>query len=413
VDSFPRLSIKGKVFRIKMNGQETPLIDQSTRKPLAELDVVLVNASPLLSKSYYQKGYEDGDVNQPDCWSLDSIKPDPTVINKQNDVCPTCQWNAFGSAPSRDPKSGKRGGKACQDSRRVALVMPTQLGNTTGQEPIVFMLKVPQSSLKNLKAYAELLDRRGWDQAACVTKLSFEWNEAYPKLTFEFVDGLSDHEYTEVAELAESQKVKDMLLAPDFDNVVGPEQVATNKVMEPRQRQAAPVFGDEAQAAEDVGEVVTPAPAEKPAAKPQAVQSEIIELPDGQLFDKSTGEFVERPAAKVEMPQRDPDIVELPDGQFFNQKLKVFVTGPEVGAKPKVSTELPKRRGRPKKAKGAPVEEAQVEEQSAATAEVPQESEAVDNVEQVEQEEPSPSKETAPATASMEALLKAVLPAKK
>src|SRR4029077_10254396 len=83
VDSFPRLSIKGKVFRIKMNGQETPLIDQSTRKPLAELDVVLVNASPLLSKSYYQKGYEDGDVNQPDCWSLDSIKPDPTVINKQ------------------------------------------------------------------------------------------------------------------------------------------------------------------------------------------------------------------------------------------------------------------------------------------------------------------------------------------
>ena len=44
------------------------------------------------------------------------------------------------------------------------------------------------------------------------------------------------------------------------------------------------------------------------------------------------------------------------------------------------------------------------------TAEIPQESEAVDNDQQTDV---SPSKDTAPATASMEALLKAVLPERK
>jgi len=120
------------------------------------------------------------------------------------------------------------------------------------------------------------------------------------------------------------------------------------------------------------------------------------------------------------MPERDPDTVELPDGRFFNAKLKAFVEGPQVGAKPKVDSELPKRRGRPRgvpnKAKSTPANEApetKVEAESEPVEvadETPQDSQPV---EEPQQTDVSPSKDTAPTTAAMDVLLKAVLPAKK
>ena len=152
-DSFPRLSIKGKVFRIFMDGEERPLLDPQTRAPYQALDVVLVNGSEQLARSYYKQGYEEGDREQPDCWSLNSVKPDPSVPNKVNATCPDCPMNVFGSKITDSGKAAK----ACQEYRRVAVLMPSHLQSDTGKEPLVFMMKVPQASLKNLKKYAENL----------------------------------------------------------------------------------------------------------------------------------------------------------------------------------------------------------------------------------------------------------------
>ena len=161
--------------------------------------MVLVNGSEHLARSYYEKGYEEGDREQPDCWSLNSVKPDPSVPKKINPTCPDCPMNVFGSKITDSGKAAK----ACQEYRRVAVLMPSHLQNDTGKEPLVFMMKVPQASLKNLKKYAENLERLGWEPAACVTSLQFDYEVAYPKLKFEFVDGLNDAEYQEVVELAE------------------------------------------------------------------------------------------------------------------------------------------------------------------------------------------------------------------
>src|SRR4029453_5583633 len=114
------LSIKGKVFRIRVDGNETPFIDQQTRQVIPYLDVVLANASRLISKAYYIKQFNDESFEPPDCWSLDGVRPDPSVANKVNPTCANCPKNAFGSAPSRNPEEGKRGGKACADARRIA-----------------------------------------------------------------------------------------------------------------------------------------------------------------------------------------------------------------------------------------------------------------------------------------------------
>src|SRR5262245_25872664 len=131
-DSFPRLSIRGKSFFIRMNNADTPC--GSHHPDLGPiLDIILVNGSRQLAKSYYDKPYT-GDTEQPTCWSLDSIRPDPTVVQKQNDLCQTCKMNEFGTA------KGGRGGKACQDSRRVIVTTAQDL---TYQEPAMLMLRVP------------------------------------------------------------------------------------------------------------------------------------------------------------------------------------------------------------------------------------------------------------------------------
>lgn len=344
-DSFPLLSIKGKVFRIRKDGVETPLVDPQTRQVIPFLDVVMVNAAAVLSKTYYTKGFEDGEFQQPDCWSLDSVKPDPSVVNKVSPTCANCPMNAFGSAASQDPSGAKRGGKACSDSKRIAVMFPGQLGQ---QEPLVFMMRVPATSLKNLKAYSDLLARQGWEPGACVTRLQFDYQQAYPKLEFHFVDSLDDQEYDEVVKQAEGPYVASMLAAPDFD--AGVSHPPVNPAVQPRMRQATPVL-DETQT---VTEKQQQQPAQQPAqqeAEEEYDEEDFIELPDNKWFNKKTGEYVDGPpAVKAKPPVVDPDVLELPDGKFFNRKTKQYVTGNEVGAPP-VTTEEPHRRRRtaPKK----------------------------------------------------------------
>jgi len=363
-DAFPMLSIKGKVFRIRMDGQETPLIDQQTRQVIPFLDVVLCNASRMISKAFYISGFaDDGSFSPPDCWSLDGIKPDPSVANKQNPTCVNCRHNAFGSAPSRNPEEGKRGGKACADARRIAVMMPGQLGDPN-KEPMTFLMRVPATSLKSLKAYAQMLERQGWEPAACVTRLSFDYNEAYPKLVFNFVDGLNDAEFDQVLKIAESPYVASMLEAPDFDTGV-PVNPTPNATLDPRVRQAAPIMETDAAPQRETaqaqpqpqtmkGNVFTDPPQQQQHTAREAMeravpltqaQDQIIDLPSGERFNTATGEFIAPAQPKVEMPSLDANVIALPDGRFYNQATKQFVTGPETGAPPAGQTpaEAPKR----------------------------------------------------------------------
>jgi hypothetical protein len=382
-DSYPMLSIKGKVFRIRVDGREEPLIDRQTRQVIPYLDVVLANASRLISKAYYVKGFsDDGDFSPPDCWSLDSVRPDPSVANKVSPTCANCPKNAFGSAPSRDPSEGKRGGKACSDARRIAVMMPGHLSQ--GNEPLTFLLRVPATSLKSLKAYAQLLERQGWEPAACITRLSFDYNEAYPKLVFNFVDALTDVEYDQVVQIAESPTVAAMLEAPDFDTGVPVGQPTPNAALDARVRQAAPVLQDPSvlskvagQEWQAQGDANVPPPREtaretmERAVPLTQATDPVIELPDGKLFNTQTGEFLERRQPDVEMPSMDANVIALPDGRFFNQKTGAFVVGPQVGAPPAGKTEEPAKRTRsraPAKAKEAPAKAAAPEQEQQAAA---------------------------------------------
>lgn len=205
-DAYPTLSIKGKVFRFRQSGSEQPHVDERGY-PMNYLDVILVNASPDIAKSYYEKGYTEGDMDLPKCWSLDSIKPHPSVPEKVNPVCQTCPMNQFGS---RITEAGKQA-KACQDQRRVAITLPHHLES---DNPVPVLMRVPQSSLKGLKKYADDLSRIPVDVGAVVTRLSFEPLDAFPRLKFEYAGVLTDDEYDIVVDLAEDQTTVAMLSSP-------------------------------------------------------------------------------------------------------------------------------------------------------------------------------------------------------
>ena len=150
----------------------------------------------------------------------------------------------------------------------------------------------------------------------------------------------------------------------------------------------------------------------------------MITLPTGELFDTETGEYIEREAPKVDMPEADPDTIELPDGRFFNKTLNAFVTGPQVGAKEKVEDVVPDRpkrtRGRPKgyspkKTAAETAAESITEEEANASLEAAK----ADNPQGQEAElegEATPVSTTngaTPAPEDLEDILKSVLPTRK
>lgn len=190
--SFGVISYRGKVWAIKYQGKETPLMRDDGDGPRGSIEVVIAKASSAISKIFYKGGYTDGQNAAPDCWSGNGVTPDSSVQNKVHPTCAGCPMNAWGS---RITEAGKQG-KACQDLRRLAVVPANDIANEMMGGPM--LLRVPAASLKDLKAYGEMLNGYGYPYYAVVTKISFDAKEAYPKFVFSAVRPLEDHEAKEV-----------------------------------------------------------------------------------------------------------------------------------------------------------------------------------------------------------------------
>ena len=210
---FPVLSIKGKVFTL-VKQDERKIITRELdgeQVPAAALEVVIVAANPNLSKVWYAKGFEDGQNAKPDCFSNDGVKPDASSEDPQAKKCVTCPKNIWGSG-----SNGK--GKACGDSRRIAIAAPDQIN-----EPM--LLRVPAASLKPLADFDRKLQNRGATFDSVVTKIKFDMEEATPKLVFVPVGFLDEHQVELVDEMAKSDKVQQIIglqAAPEHEALPAP-----------------------------------------------------------------------------------------------------------------------------------------------------------------------------------------------
>lgn len=277
---FSVLSIKGSRWRLKAGGESEPIVDMDTGEIKPSIEVVLLKANPHYSKIYYGKQYEEGDDAGPDCFSIDGETPDPSGAAIQADTCASCPNDVWGS---KITDSGEKG-KKCSDHRRVAVLFTEELG--MDPEDMVVgsaLLRIPAASLKDLKLYGKgLTDAYGLPYMAVVTRLGFDHEVSYPKITFKAVRPLTDEESHTVVAMMGSEVTNSILTGSDI--------IATTTAP----ARAAPVARQIPQKSVDVSfdeptseETVAPAPkktpskkeAASPAAEPDAEPASDAEVP--------------------------------------------------------------------------------------------------------------------------------------
>lgn len=202
--AFAVIGYKGRNWRIKYRGEDELLMD-ARRVPIPTLDVVIVGLSPAISKQFYDRRYTEGDNEAPDCFSIDGIKPDRASPKLQCASCAACPQNVWGS---RTTDAGKKA-KACQDSRRIAVVPLGDIANDGYGGPM--MLRVPPMSLANLAKFTTEIGRFGAQPFMIQTQLSFDYDVAYPLIHFSALGWLDEAQAVGVAQAMENPLIERML----------------------------------------------------------------------------------------------------------------------------------------------------------------------------------------------------------
>lgn len=175
-----RISIKGGIFRMIVDGQEVMKNEDRS------MDVVVINAAPKTSRTFYADNFKEGEVVLPACWSNDGVKPDASSENAQSSSCALCPKNIAGS--------GQGTSRACRFSRRLAVTLGEPNDNSD-----IYQLILPAQSIFGkaeggkmpLEAYAKFLGSNGLSVSSVVTEIRFDTSSATPKLTFRAVKPLT------------------------------------------------------------------------------------------------------------------------------------------------------------------------------------------------------------------------------
>ena len=191
-----RISIKGGVFRLLVDGKQVAAIDERF------LDVVIVNAAPKIGRTFYMKAYDGDAPSAPDCWSADGEKPDASAANPQSKTCATCPQNVKGS--------GNGESRACRFSQRLAVVLANDIDGD------VMQLQLPATSIfgreegdqRPLQAYARFLAAQGVSPETLVTRMKFDTGSEAPKLVFKPMRWLTEEEYASAVEQGQTEDAK-------------------------------------------------------------------------------------------------------------------------------------------------------------------------------------------------------------
>jgi hypothetical protein len=205
-----RISIKGGVWRLMVNGKEV------AKNEDRHMNVVIVAAAPHVSRTYYASQYQEGgEVLAPDCWSSDGMAPDAKAVSPQASRCVDCPQNVAGS--------GQGNSRACRYSQRIAVVLANDIKGD------VFQLTLPSTSIFGdgvagkwpLQAYAKMLGSKGIPITAVTTEMRFDTGTATPKINFKPVGFLSstDHEIALTQGATDSAKRAITMTVAEADGV--------------------------------------------------------------------------------------------------------------------------------------------------------------------------------------------------
>jgi len=209
--SLPKLSIKGKQFRIDKESEEVVY-------PMGQpIELVILAADPPkgCAKSFYKSSFIEGSDEMPNCFSSDSITPDSFVDAPEARSCAECPHNAFGSGTNAQGEATK--GKACSDHKNLLVVEASDL------EGPIYNLRVPATSLKGLSVYGRLLAKNGAPFQVIVTELTFS-DAVHPQLVFNGVRYLDEAGAKTAVSRSKSDEVQ--LALPSQNQIAAPKPQA-------------------------------------------------------------------------------------------------------------------------------------------------------------------------------------------
>lgn len=170
-------------FKRIVNGEQ---IGNAVR---GQINLIIVDALPKVSRTFYAGKYDPDNPTPPNCWSNLGDKPEDAAEDKQHTNCADCPQNVKGS--------GENGGKACRYQRRIAVLVE---GDTSGE---VYQFNVPAKSLFGkgtgnvhpFESYIKFLVANGESPDNVVTQVSFDDNADTMELNFTPLRNISDEEY--------------------------------------------------------------------------------------------------------------------------------------------------------------------------------------------------------------------------
>ena len=234
--SVKRITLRGRVFRLIDGGKE---IAKNTDP---SMDVVIVNGSRTVQKSYYAAEYNPDETSVPDCWSSDGERPDADATDPQHSHCKECPQAIKGSAGV--------GRAACRYSMRLAVVLSKNIGGD------IYQLILPQKSLFGqgdvdhmpFLQYAKYVAQSGYNLNMLSTRLTFDTDSDFPKLVFNRSEFLDQDNYntavaqgeTQIAINAGKLNFTKKFDAPVLPKLVAPPGSAAAEIAPPTKRAEKP-----------------------------------------------------------------------------------------------------------------------------------------------------------------------------
>jgi len=196
------------------NGMFVRIVNGDTAgKFKAPLRVVLVGVAPNVQRTFYAKAYDpNAEATAPDCWTNDGNKPDASIKNPQGKTCETCPQNIKGS--------GQADSRACRFKRRVAVILPEEVGGNNHGD--IYQLELASKSIFGkgsgqtlpFNAYLDYVIANGENIDGVVTEIDFDENNSNQSVLFRAVDFVVSHPDLQdaVNEAVESPEIQKAIL---------------------------------------------------------------------------------------------------------------------------------------------------------------------------------------------------------
>jgi hypothetical protein len=140
----------------------------------APLPVVIVDY--ISRNAYYDKPYNEKDPQDPVCWAISKtpadLAPGADVESPMNETCQGCAFDEFGTSPTG-------AGKACKNSRVMAVLLPTL------KDDKLYTIEASPTAIQAFDAFVGIVAKMFTaTPIKVITELSFHPEKSYPSLMF-------------------------------------------------------------------------------------------------------------------------------------------------------------------------------------------------------------------------------------